>query len=204
MNTSKTINVIKWISVIGGAIAGLFGAWDDALTYLLVLNAVDFASGLVCAFRGKSHKTESGAVSSGVVFDGVARKAFMWLIVLLAAALDRSIGDGSSMSFRTAAAFFYIANEALSILENAALLDLPVPEFIRKTLEVLLEKSGSGENVKGTTVSGASTDVQEMPISGGVVEALARTTEVHPREREPETEASKTDDEEANEDDEPH
>lgn len=60
--------------------------------------------------------------------------------------------------------------EALSILENAALLDLPVPEFIRKTLEVLLEKSGSGENVKGTAVSGASTDVQEMPISGGVVE----------------------------------
>ena len=43
-----------------------------------------------------------------------------------------------------------------------------------------------------------------MPISGGVVEALARTTEVHPREREPETEASKTDDEEADEDDEPH
>jgi len=204
MNTSTTINVIKWISVIGGAIAGLFGAWDDALTYLLVLNAVDFASGLVCAFRGKSHKTESGGVSSGVVFDGVARKAYMWLIVLLAAALDRSIGDGSSMSFRTAAAFFYIANEALSILENAALLDLPVPEFIRKTLEVLLEKSGSGENVKGTAVSGASTDVQEMPISGGVVEALARTTEVHPREREPETEASKTDDEEADEDDEPH
>lgn len=87
MNTSTTINVIKWISVIGGAIAGLFGAWDDALTYLLVLNAVDFASGLVCAFRGKSHKTESGGVSSGVVFDGVARKAYMWLIVLLAAAL---------------------------------------------------------------------------------------------------------------------
>ena len=87
---NKTINVLKWISVIGGAIAGLFGAWDDALTYLLVLNAVDFASGLVCAFRGKSHKTESGGVSSSVVFDGVARKAFMWLIVLLAAALDRN------------------------------------------------------------------------------------------------------------------
>ena len=91
---NKAINILKWISVIGGAIAGLFGAWDDALTYLLVLNAVDFASGLVCAFRGKSHKTESGGVSSSVVFDGVARKAFMWLIVLLAAALDRSIGDG--------------------------------------------------------------------------------------------------------------
>ena len=39
---NKTINILKWISVIGGAIAGLFGAWDDALTYLLVLNAVDF------------------------------------------------------------------------------------------------------------------------------------------------------------------
>lgn len=121
MNTSTTINVIKWISVIGGAIAGLFGAWDDALTYLLVLNAVDFASGLVCAFRGKSHKTESGGVSSGVVFDGVARKAYMWLIVLLAAALDRSIGDGSSMSFRTAAGvFLYCKRSALNPRKRGA------------------------------------------------------------------------------------
>lgn len=201
---NKTINILRWTSVIGGAVAGFFGAWDDALTYLLVLNAIDFASGLVCAFRGKSHKTVSGGVSSGVVFDGVARKAFMWLIVLLAAALDRSIGDGSSMSFRTAAAFFYIANEALSILENAALLDLPVPEFIRKALEVLLEKSGSVEDMKGTAVSGLYTNVREMPISGGMVEALARTGETHPREREPETEASNDDDDESDEDGDPH
>lgn len=201
---NKTINILRWTSVIGGAVAGLFGAWDDALTYLLVLNAIDFASGLVCAFRGKSHKTVSGGVSSGVVFDGVARKAFMWLIVLLAAALDRSIGDGSSMSFRTAAAFFYIANEALSILENAALLDLPVPEFIRKALEVLLEKSGSVEDMKETAVSGLYTNVREMPISGDVVEALARTGETHPREREPETEASNDDDDESDEDGDPH
>jgi len=201
---NKTINILRWTSVIGGAVAGLFGAWDDALTYLLVLNAIDFASGLVCAFRGKSHKTVSGGVSSGVVFDGVARKAFMWLIVLLAAALDRSIGDGSSMSFRTAAAFFYIANEALSILENAALLDLPVPEFIRKALEVLLEKSGSVEDMKETAVSGSYTNVREMPISGGMVEALARTGETHPREREPETEASNDDDDESDEDGDPH
>lgn len=201
---NKTINILRWTSVIGGAVAGLFGAWDDALTYLLVLNAIDFASGLVCAFRGKSHKTVSGGVSSDVVFDGVARKAFMWLIVLLAAALDRSIGDGSSMSFRTAAAFFYIANEALSILENAALLDLPVPEFIRKALEVLLEKSGSVEDMKETAVSGLYTNVREMPISGDVVEALARTGETHPREREPETEASNDDDDESDEDGDPH
>ena len=201
---NKTINILRWTSVIGGAVAGLFGAWDDALTYLLVLNAIDFASGLVCAFRGKSHKTVSGGVSSGVVFDGVARKAFMWLIVLLAAALDRSIGDGSSMSFRTAAAFFYIANEALSILENAALLDLPVPEFIRKALEVLLEKSGSVEDMKETAVSGLYTNVREMPISGDVVEALARTGETHPCEREPETEASNDDDDESDEDGDPH
>ena len=83
-------------------------------------------------------------------------------------------------------------------------LPISVPEFIRKTLEVLLEKSGSGENMKGTTVSGASTDVQEMPISGGVVEALARTGETHPREREPETEASNDDDDESDEDGDPH
>lgn len=137
-------DILKWGSTIAGAIMGFFGEWNAVLTCLLVMNAVDYATGLLCALRGRSTKTTSGGVSSHVGYDGIARKAFIWLVILLTTCLDHVIGNGTS-AFQTAAAFYYIANEGLSIVENAALMELPVPPFIENILEVLLEKSGKHE-----------------------------------------------------------
>lgn len=76
-------DILKWGSTIAGAITGFFGEWNAVLTCLLVMNAVDYATGLLCALRGRSTKTTSGGVSSHVGYDGIARKAFIWLVILL-------------------------------------------------------------------------------------------------------------------------
>ena len=132
--------IIKTICAVGGAIAGMFGQWPEMLTILVVAMTLDYISGVIVAASGKSHKTESGGLSSKVGFVGLAKKGFIMLIVLLATLLDHAIGD-SAMLFQGAAACYYIANEGLSILENAVLMDLPVPGVIKRALEELKEKN---------------------------------------------------------------
>lgn len=122
-----------------GAVAGWFGKWDATLTILAILMAVDYVSGLMVAACGRSPKTAAGGLSSRAGFVGIARKGFIMLIVLLAALLDRAAGG--TQAFRTGAAMYYIANEGLSILENAALLDVPFPAKLKGALEELKSDS---------------------------------------------------------------
>lgn len=131
--------VVKFLAGIAGAAAGLLGEWNVMLTLLAAMMVIDYLSGIIVAWRGKSPKTENGGVSSKAGFDGLAKKAFIVLIVLLATVLDRAIGNGS-MVFQMAAVFYYIANEGLSILENAALLGVPFPASMKSALEALKQK----------------------------------------------------------------
>lgn len=131
--------VAKVLAGITGAVAGLFGEWNVLLTMLAVMMVVDYASGLIVAWRGRSPKTEGGGVSSKAGFDGLAKKAMIILIVLVATILDKVLGNGT-MVFQTAAVFYYIANEGISILENAALLGAHFPPAIKKALEAMKEK----------------------------------------------------------------
>ena len=140
--------IIKTICAVGGVIAGMFGQWPEMLTILVVAMTLDYISGVVVAASGKSNKTESGGLSSKVGFVGLAKKGFTMLIVLLATLLDHAIGD-SAMLFQSAAACYYIANEGLSILENAVLMDLPVPGVIKRALEELKEENDKGDGKGG-------------------------------------------------------
>lgn len=132
--------VLKTLCAIGGAIAGLFGQWPTMLTILVVVMCIDYVSGVIVAASGRSPKSESGGLSSKAGFIGIAKKGFIMLIVLLATMLDHAIGD-EAMLFQGAAACYYIANEGLSILENAVLMDLPVPGVIKRALEELRDKN---------------------------------------------------------------
>ncbi len=134
-------------AAVVGALAGLLGEWNVMLTALAVLMVLDYLSGLLCAWRGVSPKTVTGGVSSKVSFDGLAKKAFIMLIVLLATILDHVIDMGSAV-FQTAATMYYIANEGISILENAALLGVPFPERMKKTLEAVKQKADEEERTK--------------------------------------------------------
>jgi len=130
--------VFKIICAVAGAIAGLYGEWSTALTILLVMMGVDYITGVLVAITGKSPKTEGGGLSSKIGFIGLAKKGFIMLIVLVATLLDRALGN-TTMIFQMATVFYYIANEGLSILENADLMGVPFPAFVRERLESMRE-----------------------------------------------------------------
>lgn len=127
--------IIKVMAGFAGAVAGFLGEWNMLLTVLACLMAIDYGTGLFVAWRGKSPKSETGGMSSMAGFDGLVRKGFIVIIILVATVLDRAIDNGS-MVFQTACTCYYIANEGLSIVENAALMDVPVPEAVKKALEI--------------------------------------------------------------------
>ena len=131
--------IIKTLSLLTGAIAGLYGEWTSALTILVIMMTVDYLTGILVAITGKSPKTAGGGLSSKIGFIGLAKKGFIMLIVLVATQLDAAIGN-TAMIFRTAAVFYYIANEGLSILENAELMGVPFPAAIRERLETLRDE----------------------------------------------------------------
>lgn len=139
--------VTKAAAAVVGALAGLLGEWNVMLTALAVLMVLDYLSGLICAWRGVSPKTTNGGVSSKVSFDGLAKKAFIILIVLMATILDHVIDMGAAV-FQTAATMYYIANEGISILENAALLGVPFPERMKKALEAVKQKADEEEKAE--------------------------------------------------------
>ena len=92
------------------------------------------------AVLGRSKKSDTGALSSKVGFIGLARKAMILGIVLLAAVLDRVMGSAACTG---AVTLFYIVNESLSILENAVLLGVPIPEKLRQTLDIAKKEKGT-------------------------------------------------------------
>lgn len=132
--------ITKALAAIAGAAAGLLGEWNVLLTILALFMLIDYVTGLIVAWRGKSPKTETGGVSSKAGFDGLIRKAFIMLVILVATLLDTAIGNTTRV-FQMAATMYYIANEGISILENTALMGVVYPSFIQRALENLREKS---------------------------------------------------------------
>lgn len=135
--------ILTLIGVLGSGIASLFGGWDAALVTLLIFMGVDYLTGLIVAgVFHKSEKTENGALESRAGWKGLCRKGVTLLIVLVACRLDLVIG---SNFIRDAVVIAFIANEAISIIENAGLMGIPVPTAITRAIEVLKEKSEGGD-----------------------------------------------------------
>lgn len=121
------------LAAIGGAAAFFWGGMDNLLIALIVFAAVDYATGVLAAIFEKK-------LNSQVGFKGIAKKVLMFLIVGIANVIDvRLIQTGSG--FRTATIIFYIANEGVSLLENASRCGLPVPKKLKDILTQLHEKS---------------------------------------------------------------
>lgn len=127
---------------VGGFLATTLGGWDITLRVLLICMAVDFVTGLIVAALNRSGKTEGGGLDSRAGAKGIAKKVLALLIVVLATAIDSAIGEGAV--FRDMVCWFYIANEALSILENTSLAGVPWPPKLKEALEQLKERKSVG------------------------------------------------------------
>lgn len=130
-------NTIQLVfTAVGGWLGYFLGGCDGLLIALVVFAVVDYITGVMCAVADKKLNSEVG-------FKGICRKVLIFLLVGIANILDvQVIGTGSVL--RTAVIFFYLSNEGVSLLENAAHLGLPVPEKLKEVLEQLHERSEGG------------------------------------------------------------
>lgn len=133
---------IKTLSAIGtGIVTTLLGGWDNALEILLIFVILDYITGVAAAFKTKT-------LSSRVGVAGLFKKGAVFLIVILAAQLDRITSNAAGV-FRTATAFFFIANDGLSILENVGEMGLKLPAFLSTALAKMRDENTPGD--KGDT-----------------------------------------------------
>lgn len=132
-------NAIQMVfAAIGGWLGYFLGGCDGLLYALIAFAVIDYITGVMCAVADKK-------LSSAVGFKGICRKVLIFLLVGIANILDTHVlGNGSVL--RTAVIFFYISNEGVSLLENAAHLGLPIPEKVKDVLEQLHDRAeGDGK-----------------------------------------------------------
>ena len=119
-------------SIIGGWLGYFVGGVDGLLTALIIFMAIDYITGLMCAVADKK-------LSSAVGFKGICKKVLVILLVGVAHIVDlHVVGTGSAL--RSAVVCFYLSNEGVSLLENAAHLGLPVPDKLKTVLEQLHDR----------------------------------------------------------------
>ena len=127
-------NVIQVaFAAVGGWLGYFLGGCDGLLYALLAFVVLDYITGIMCAVADKK-------LSSEVGFKGICRKVLIFLLVGIANVLDVEVLKTGSV-LRTAVIFFYLSNEGLSLVENAAYLGLPIPEKLHKVLEQLHDRS---------------------------------------------------------------
>ena len=129
-------NVIQLVfAAVGGWLGYFLGGYDGLLYALVVFMVVDYITGVMCAVSDKK-------LSSAVGFKGICTKVLILMLVGIANLLDvQVIGTGAVL--RTAVIFFYLSNEGVSLLENAAHLGLPIPEKLKAVLAQLHKKAES-------------------------------------------------------------
>lgn len=139
----KEAGLCGMIGVIGSWLSGLFGGWDHAMLTLILFMIIDYITGMITAgvFK-KSNKTENGALESRAGWKGICRKGVTLFVVLIAHRLDVVLG---SDFIRNAVIIAYIVNEAISVIENAGLMGIPIPAALKDAIAVLKSKKGKEE-----------------------------------------------------------
>lgn len=123
-------------AILGGLAGLIFGESIGLLVALFWMVIIDYGSGLVAAFMEKT-------LSSKIGLKGIAKKVMIFVMVALAHQVDSALGTKNM--FRDATIVFYMANELLSIFENAGRMGVPVPERLTQAVEVLKGKSKEAE-----------------------------------------------------------
>lgn len=131
------------LGILAASGVKLFGGWTPTLNIVLILMGIDLAAGfLMAAVFKKSPKSESGAASSSAMLKGICKKIMMIFLLAVAHQLDVALGVDYIM---LAATYGFIANESLSIVENAGLMGIVKSDVIINAIEVLKGKSQKTE-----------------------------------------------------------
>ena len=140
-------NVIQMVfTAVGGWLGYFLGGNDGLLIALVVFAVADYITGVMCAVSDKK-------LNSQVGFKGICRKVLIFLLVGVAHIVDlHVVGSGSAL--RGAVVCFYLSNEGVSMLENAAHLGLPVPEKLKVILEQLHDREAPGDPTGNNTNDG--------------------------------------------------
>ena len=125
------------IAIAGGFFGWFLGGLDGFLYALIAFVVIDYLTGIMCAIVDKK-------LSSDVGFKGLFRKILIFVMVGVGHLIDTQvIGDGSVL--RTAVIFFYLSNEGVPLLENAAHLGLPIPQKLKDVLAQLHHGEGDAK-----------------------------------------------------------
>ena len=142
--------------LFGGLLSFMFGELDMPLKALVALVIIDYGTGVLCAAVERK-------LSSEVGYKGIAKKIGIFAVVAVAHLIDMIAFKGiDNLALRSVAIFFYLANEGLSIVENAARLGIPIPQKLRIMLEQLKE-----ENEEQTHIKEESEEETEEESEGG-------------------------------------
>jgi len=124
-------------TALAAGIAVIFGKWDNIMTALVIMMAVDYITGVTAA--AIEHKLDS---ATGL--KGIAKKLLIFLLVTAAAVMDTMTGL-SNHALRATAALFYIGNEGVSILENLGRAGVPIPSSLSSLFQRLKTENSESE-----------------------------------------------------------
>lgn len=125
------------VAVVATFFTYVFGSWDLALQVLIVFMILDYGTGVLYAFLNNQLNSEVG-------FKGLVKKMMILVVLIIGVMVDRILGTGNWV-FRTLVAYFYIANEGISLLENVGNIGIPIPNKLRNALEQLNKDDEEGE-----------------------------------------------------------
>lgn len=135
MDASRAIGYLKLsVAAVGAFLTTFFGGWDTMLQILVGLVVLDYITGVLAAWYDKTLNSEVGG-------RGIMKKIMLFVVVGVAYQLDAATGQEI---FRNLAIWFYLANESLSIVENAGRCGVPIPEFLKTALEQMKQKADEG------------------------------------------------------------
>ena len=135
--------ILTSVGVVGGAVAALFGGWDAAIATLLIFMGITKVAGIF----HRSAKSETGALESRAGWKGLCRKGMTLLIVIIAHRLDLMLG---TTVIRDAVVIAFVANETISIVENAGLMGVPIPAAITKAIDFRKRRNTNNVFQNGT------------------------------------------------------
>ena len=121
----------QWIVLVvkSGIVEGVLGGWDGLLSALILFMVVEYLTQILVAILNKKRSNE-------IVFCGIAKKVSIIFLVAVGNVIDVLVIQNGSI-IRTAVIFFYLSNEGIIIIENVAILGLPIPQRLKDILEQL-------------------------------------------------------------------